>query len=92
MQPAFEFGRRDIPQAAVGTFFVVAEHPGPADVSDLPEGREDVRVEHFFAEAAVEAFDVRILIRLAGLDVVQESGDRPTILRFDLTAGGDGME
>jgi hypothetical protein len=43
--PAFEFGRRDIPQASGGTFFVLAEQPGPTDVSDLRDGREDMRVD-----------------------------------------------
>lgn len=54
----------------MGTFFVVAEHPGPADISHLRERREDVRIEHYFAEASVEPLDVSVPIRLAGLDVI----------------------
>ena len=62
-----------------GDVFVVAEHPGPADVSDLRDGREDMRVEHFFAIAAVEAFDVGILVRFAGLDVFDLDANPCTI-------------
>jgi len=42
---------------------VVAEQP---DVPHLVERREYMRIEHFGPVGPVEAFDVRVLVRLAG--------------------------
>ena len=40
----------------MGTFFVVAEQPCPADIAHLRECREDVRIEYFGPIGPVEAF------------------------------------
>src|SRR5882762_3848917 len=50
---------------------VVASTPVLGHAPNLIERSEDVAVQHFGAEGAVEAFDVGILGRLARLDVDQ---------------------
>ena len=52
-------------------------------VSALINGLEDPRIEHFRAKAFVEAFDVRVLIRLAGLNEVDVNAvlSRPLLHR-----------
>lgn len=52
--------------------FVVLLPPLTDDFPRLGEIAEQVQIEHLIAYAAVEAFDERILVRLAGLDVVDE--------------------
>ena len=51
--------------------FVVLGQPVIGDGLDLFDGVEQVSVEHLGSECPVEAFDVGVLIGLAGLDVVQ---------------------
>ena len=48
--------------------FVVVGQPGVGSVLHLADGVEQPGVEHLLAEAAVEAFDEGVLVRLAGLD------------------------
>lgn len=55
---------------------VVLDHPPPRRLPDILKADEQVQVEHFLAEGAVESFDVGILIWLIRLDVV----DRYTVL------------
>lgn len=50
---------------------VVIGQPVVGDLLDVSECVEQVRVEHFLAEAAVEPLDERVLVRLAGPDVQQ---------------------
>jgi len=54
------------------SLLVVLEHPRPAELSNLIEMSEQPSVEHFLAIRSVEALDVGVLIRLAGLDVVDQ--------------------
>lgn len=49
---------------------VVLEHPPVGGLAHVVEAREQVAVEHFLAEGAVEAFDVGVLVGLARLDVL----------------------
>ncbi len=50
---------------------VVVGEPIVGDRLDMGERVEQVRVEHFLAEAAVEALDEGVLVRLARFDVQQ---------------------
>lgn len=49
-------------------FGIVAVTPILADGADFGEGREHPGIEHFLAEASIEALDVGVLIRFAGCD------------------------
>lgn len=53
-------------------FLVVFQHPGPADLPDLVQVPEQPGIQHFLPVAAVEALNIRILVRLAWLDVIQQ--------------------
>ena len=48
---------------------VVAAQPIFGDFARVDERLEEVCVEHFATEAAIEAFDERVLVGFAGLDV-----------------------
>ena len=39
-------------------------------LADVVQAGEQVAVKHLFPERAIEALDVRVLVRLAGLDVL----------------------
>ena len=54
----------------MGPFAVVDPQPSIRQRLKFSDRLEEMRVEHFTAKAAIEPFDVRVLIRLAGLDVV----------------------
>ena len=54
----------------MGSFFVVVHHPPVRRFADVVQAGEQVSVKHFFPEGTVEALDVGILVRLAGLDVL----------------------
>lgn len=56
----------------MGSLLVVLDHPLTHDLADLVEVTEQIQVQDFIAHRAVEAFDVGILVRLAGLDVADE--------------------
>lgn len=58
------------------SLFVVFEHPGPADFADFIKIAEQPGVGHLVAVAAVEAFDVGVLVWLARLDVVDHHAVR----------------
>src|SRR6202165_3199652 len=53
------------------SFLVVAGEPLVADLPDLIEILEQVRIEDFLAVAPIEAFDEGVLIRFAWLDEPQ---------------------
>ena len=53
--------RRQVSEGVVRAFLVVGEEPLVGDVADLVERGEEVGIEHFMAEAPVEAFDVGVL-------------------------------
>ena len=55
---------------------VVAPQPVGRQRAHLLQRVKEVRVEHFFAISPVEAFDVGVLIRFAGLDEAQGDGVR----------------
>ena len=61
--------RRKTAECTVGSFVVVAVSPVFGHAPNLAEAGEDVAVEHLGAVGFVEAFDVGILGRFAGLDV-----------------------
>ncbi len=46
--------------------FVVLSSPLADDLAHLSEIAEQIQVEHFIAQAAVESFDEHILVRLTG--------------------------
>lgn len=54
----------------MGSLLVVLEHPPPSGLAHILEAPEEVLVEHFLPERAVEPLDVGVLVRLAGLDVL----------------------
>ena len=54
----------------MGSCFVVVDHPPVRGLTDIVQAGEQMSVEHLFPERAVEALDVSILVRLAGLDVL----------------------
>lgn len=56
--------------------FVVGREPSSGDLAHLIEIFEHVCVEHFAAIGTIEAFDVGVLVGLAGLDVAQLHGVR----------------
>lgn len=53
------------------TLAAIAMAPVLGHTTDLGKTCEDVAVEHLGAQAAIEAFDVSVLRRLAGLDMHQ---------------------
>ena len=55
----------------MGSFVVVFVDPAASDFAYLGKEFEHVGIEHLVSEGAVEAFDIRVLIRFAGLDVVE---------------------
>ena len=52
-------------------FFVVVDQPLPGMFAHIVKRVEEVGLQHFVAEAAVEAFDISVLRRFAGLDVME---------------------
>jgi hypothetical protein len=48
---------------------VLSLHQLPADLADLVQGHEQVRVKHFVTTGPVEAFDDGVLLRLSRLVV-----------------------
>ena len=52
---------------------VVMIAPPPGDAADLFQTVEDLAIEQLIAQAGIEAFDITILPRAAGLNV--ERGD-----------------
>ena len=54
----------------MGSGLVVVDHPPVRGLANVFKACEQVVVQHFLAEGAVEAFDVGVLVRLAGLDVL----------------------
>ena len=62
---------REVAESGVRAFFVIGDHPVVDEVADFGEGAEEVGVEDFGAEGAVEALHVSVLRGFAGLDVVE---------------------
>ena len=56
---------------AVWTLMVVAMTPVLEHLPHLAHAFEDVAIEHFGTHGSIEAFDKRVLRRLAGLDEAQ---------------------
>jgi len=63
-----ELGGWNAAAAAVRSDFVVVDAPVGDDLACLLQRREPMIVEALVAKLAVEAFDVAVLHRLAGLD------------------------
>lgn len=61
-----EHGRRHVPRGAVRPVVVVVIAPVVDDAAHVAETGEEVLRQALVAEAAVEAFDVGVLHRLAG--------------------------
>lgn len=62
-------------QAAEGivvSFLVVFEHPSPGELPDLSQAGKEPSVEHLGTVGPIEALDEGVLVRFAGLDVVDE--------------------
>ncbi len=78
-----ELRGRDVAQGVVRAETIVVEAPRLDGVPGLGQAKESVFVEALVAEPSVEALDVGILVRLAGLDEVQLNalGIRPTVER-----------
>lgn len=55
----------------MGAVLIVGGAPVASDFSYFLERLKHVGIQDLMAEGAIEAFDVGILIRLAGLDVVK---------------------
>jgi hypothetical protein len=53
----------------MGTLLVVLEHPPVRRLAYVVEAGEQVLVQDLLAEGPVEAFDVGVLVGLAGLDL-----------------------
>ncbi len=71
------FERRLVPERGVradGVVIVAPERQLPAGVV---QAVEDLLVQELVAQAAIEAFDEGILLRLAGVDVVPGRSGRP---------------
>ena len=62
--------RRHTTQCVMWPLFVVTDHPAAGDLSDLLKIPEQMQIQNLIATGAVEAFNVGILIGLAGLDVL----------------------
>ena len=63
-------GRGLVAQRGMGPDVVVVVAPEGQFAAGISQAVEDFLVQAFVAQAAVEAFDVAILLRLAGIDVV----------------------
>jgi hypothetical protein len=57
----------------MGPFAVVDPQPGVGQRSEFCDRLEEMRIEDFSSVAAMEAFDVRVLLRFARLDVMNRS-------------------
>ena len=66
-----EFFRCEIAQRAVWAHLVVIDPPAFDGFPRIVQSEKPVLVEAFFAELAVEAFDVAVLHRPSGCDEVQ---------------------
>ena len=75
--PGCELVRGEAAQARVRPVKVVVDPPSLDDPADRWQASEEVLVEALVAEAAVQALDEAVLLRLAGSDVVPFD---PTIL------------
>jgi hypothetical protein len=62
---------RQIAQRGVWALLVVIDHPPMRCFAYVFEAGEEVLIEDFFAEGSIESLDVRVLVRLAWLDVSQ---------------------
>ena len=69
--------------------FVVVDTPLLDDSACLFERCEPMQVQAFFTQAAVEAFDIRVLRRLSGIDEVKLDTviRRPSIERAPTNSG-----
>ena len=67
----------------MGPLAVVDAKPGVGKGAQLRDGFKEVRVQHLGSIAPVEALDVRVLVRLPGLDVVR----RHTVLGAPVDEG-----
>lgn len=63
-------GGRQPTKGVVGSFLVVVHHPPVRLLADVVQVGEQMSVKHLFPEGTVEALDVGILVRLAGLNVL----------------------
>ena len=67
----------------MGPFAVVDSEPRVGEGTQLRDRFEEVRVQHFGPIAPIESLDIRVLIRLARLDLVR----RHAVLRTPIDEG-----
>jgi hypothetical protein len=60
----------------MGSLLIVFDHPPVGGLSDLVEITEKVEIKQFNPVRPVKAFNVSILIRFTGLDVLDHHTDR----------------
>ena len=76
--PRQKHERRHLTEAVMGPLGVVGLEPGLGELPHLVEGVEEIRVEDFFPNAAIEPLDEGVLIRVPGLDVADGDALRTT--------------
>lgn len=76
--------RRQIVERIVWALFVVFDHPPVNGLADVLQAQEQMLVQQFLAERAVEPLDVGVLVGLAGLDVLDGHAVRLRPLHEDL--------
>ena len=69
----FKFDGRHKIQGLMRPLRVVVEHPVVHELAHVGQRAEQVRVEQLAAKRAVEAFDISILRRLAGLNLALDN-------------------
>ena len=60
----------------MGPLLVIGDHPPVGCLPDLSQVAEQIQVKQFVPVRPVEALDVSVLVRLTGLDVLDQHSDR----------------
>ncbi len=73
-------------------FLVVLEHPGPSNLSDFVQMTEQPSVEHLRAIGSIESFNVSVLVRFAGFNIVNVNAEVKVTRSAEVkvTSFGDG--
>ena len=56
----------------MGTVLVVVDHPPVGGFANVSQAVEQVQAEHFVPIRSVKPFDVRVLVRFAGLNIADD--------------------
>lgn len=54
------------------SLLVVLEHPGPGELANFVERSKQPGVEHLCSIGSIKSLDVGVLVRLTGLDIVDQ--------------------